>query len=318
MSNKKRGRAKRIFGKKKRTTKVPYIVFIFVVLVILAFITYNYMLTCYHFAEFQKSINSDVDATDIENNNIQSNFAYNVEIRSSLAFLEKLKADDVIGAKEIVEQRESFNYVDKTTILAKLDEVLNGYKQLEDLKEADANAQKALVNLADRYYYYQNELRYIFRQSRQDKSDVVATEEAQYIFYQNGVMQGMPAVESVPEYGTVAEIAMAYNLGRKQLQRLTADLSYTKWRVKGMEDEFANLFKLKKQREVLRETIKKDKEAAVSEVRNFALKNMLEQFYQSMPEFLVIMYNFGVDVNNMLASRVEIFKMLPNIAQPQS
>ncbi|MDR2338356.1 MAG: hypothetical protein LBE20_06930 [Deltaproteobacteria bacterium] len=318
MRNKKKIRARKIFGKKKkRTAKITYIVLVVVALVIFAFITYNYMLTCYHFAKFQNLIGSSADISTIESDNLQNNFAYNVEIRSSLIFLERLKASDIASAQNIVEQQDRFNYVDKAAVLEKLKAILAAHKQLEDLQKEDTETQNTLANLADRYHYYQNELRYIFRQPRQNKSANITLEKSKYVFYQDGVAQGMPVVDTIPEYKTITEIAMTHNLGKKQLQRLTADLSYTKWRVKGIEEEFNNLFKLQKEREAKREAIRKNEELMINELTNFALQNMLEQFYQAMPEFLVITYNFGVEINNGLASYIESLEILPKINQPQ-
>jgi prefoldin subunit 5 len=254
---------------------------------------------CYNFAKFQDSIKQSPEFNVVESEATSNYLSNNSSARIYLVFLEKINNSDIVGAREIARRKENFGFIDKDSLLKSLDAILHVNDRLNEFLRNEKEINDNLNTFTERYHHYQNELRFVFRQKKVEEMPQMNQQE--YKFYQSGVLQGMPMVESIPAYETLDDAARGSAVTKKQMSRFSADVKYVKWRAKGLEAEILHLLESKKGVERMREDFHKSEGGKIKALKDLVLQNMLEQFYQTTPHFFVSVYNIGMDVNNFLA-----------------
>ena len=330
MSSNSKNKHKKIFSRKRKRSRLPYGILVIVVIAALvagAFVGKHYLVQCYDFAKFQDSINQSPEFNIVENEATSEYLASNTAARVNLIFLEKINNSDFVGAKEIALLKENFGFIDKGSLLKSLDAILSVKDKLNEFSQREQDIKKNLAGLTDKYHHYQNELRFIFKQKKVEHEPQMNDE---YRFYQDGILQGMPVVDSIPEYETLDDAARGSSVAKKQMKRFGDDIKYIKWRAKGLESEILFLQESQKGLERSREDFHKSEGGKIKALKDLVLQNMLEQFYQTMPPFFVSLYNFGISTNNTLAELTSAdsgennplkdivqIKTLPKISNPE-
>ena len=304
MSNYSKNKHRKIFSKKKSGFRIPYLgkILVFSALVLGVLACRHYLVLCYNFAKFQDSITQSPEFNIVGDEATGNYLSTNAAASVHLVFLEKINNSDLVGAREIARRKENFGFIDKDELLKSLDAVLNVNDKLSEFSRREKEIRDNLATLTERYYHYQNELRFIFKQKKVEDRPQMSHE---YKFYQDGVLQGMPMVDSIPAYETLEDAARGNSVTKKQMGRFSADLKFIKWRAKGLESEI--LFNLESQKGVerSREDFHKSEGGKIKALKDLVLQNMLEQFYQTTPHFFVSVYNISMDVNNALAAFAE-------------
>ena len=259
----------------------------------------HYLVLCYNFAKFQDSITQSPEFHIVENEATSNYLSNNSAARVYLLFLEKINNSDIVGAREIAWRKENFGFIDKDNLLRSLDAILHVNDKLNEFLQNEKEIKNSLIALAERYYYYQNELRFVFKQK---KIEEIPQMNQEYKFYQDGILQGMPMVDTIPAYPTLDDAARGNYITKKQMSRFSSDIKYIKWRAKGLEAEISFLLESQKGVERSREDFHKSEGGKIKVLKDLVLQNMLEQFYQTTPPFFVSVYNISMDINNALAN----------------
>ncbi len=291
---------------------MSYIWLLLAVLTVFAFVGYTYMMTCYYYAKFLNTISSETKVNITEHADVQDYLASNAEVNNSIQFIEKIGAGDIDAAQAIAQRKDSFSYVNKDDVFDKLRKLVENKEGVENLKRQDAIFKADLRRLAERYYYYQNEIRFIFRKSKLEMPEEISENENDYIFYETGYLEGLPVVGGIEEFQTKDEALKA--IGGKGEDRFSKDISYTKWRVKGMDTEFIKLFTTHKERGVSKDESVKNDDQIVADLKELASQNILEQFYQTTPKFCVYIYNSGIAINNFFVGYIDALHSLPKVS----